>query len=407
VVLTERQQEVLVQLSRSRTTGKALAVRASVILLAFDGLGNQASASRLGLGRHQVGRWRRRWQRGFDRLAALECLEGRAALRRAIERALRDQPRPGCPGQFTAEQLTLLLALACEPPEKSGRPLTPWTAKELADEAQKRGLVESISPSQVNRSLRQAAWRPHKSRSWLNTHEKDPELFQAQVEMACATYHDAPQLFYQHDTHTFCVDEMTGLQALERIATTLPLKVGRVERREFEDERHGTLTLIGNFHVVTGQLVAPTLGPTRTEEDFVRHVERTVALDPAAGYVFVVDNLNSHRSASLVGWVAKACGLEEDLGTKGKRGVLKSQESRQQFLEDLSHRSRFVYLPKHTSWLNQIEVVFGIVRRKVIRRGSFTSVEDLRNTLLAFLEYFNAVFAKPFKWTYNGRPLQP
>jgi transposase len=407
VVITERQQEVLLQLSRASSTALALAVRAEVILLAFEGLDNQAIADRLGLGRHQVGLWRRRWQRGFDRLAALECLEGRAALRRAIEKALRDQPRPGCPGKFTAEQLTLLLALACEAPEKSGRPITHWTGSELADEAQKRGLVESISPSQVNRYLRQAALRPHKSRYWLNTHEKDPELFQAQVEMACATYHDAPQLFYQHDTHTLCVDEMTGIQALERIAPTLPMKVGRVERREFEYERHGTLSLIGNFHVVTGQLVAPTLGPTRTEEDFVRHIEQTVALDPAAGYVFVVDNLNIHQSATLVGWVAKACGLEEDLGKKGKRGVLKSQESRQEFLEDQSHRIRFVYLPKHTSWLNQIEVVFGIVMRKVIRRGSFTSVEDLRNKLLAFIEYFNAVLAKPFKWTYNGRPLQP
>jgi transposase len=203
------------------------------------------------------------------------------------------------------------------------------------------------------------------------------------------------------------VDEMTGLQALERIAATLPLKVGRVERREFEYERHGTLSLIGNFHVVTGQLVSPTLGPTRTEGDFVRHVGQTVALDPQAGYVFVVDNRNSHQSATLVEWVAKACGSEDDLGKKGVRGVLKSQQSRQESLEDQGHRSRFVYLPKHTSWLNQIEVVFGIVMRKVIRRGSFASVEDLRNKLLAFIEYFNAVFAKPFKWTYNGRPLQP
>jgi transposase len=407
VVITERQQEVLLSLSRSRTKALALAQRASVILLAFEGLDNQAIADRLDLGRHQVGLWRRRWQRGFDRLAALECLEGQAALRRAIEQALRDKPRPGCPGKFTAEQLTLLLALACEPPEKSGRPITHWTGSELADEAQKRGLVESISASQVNRYLRQAALRPHQSRYWLNTHEKDPRLFQAQVEMVCATYHDAPQLFYQHDTHTLCVDEMTGLQALERIAPTLPMKVGRVERREFEYERHGTLTWIGNFHVVTGQLLAPTLGPTRTEEDFVRHIEQTVALDPAAGYVFVLDNLNIHQSATLAEWVAKACGLEEDLGKKGKRGVLKSQESRQQFLEDQSHRIRFVYLPKHTSWLNQIEIVFGIVMRKLIRRGSFTSVDDLRAKLLAFLEYFNAVFAKPFKWTYNGRPLQP
>jgi transposase len=122
--------------------------------------------------------------------------------------------------------------------------------------------------------------------------------------------------------------------------------------------------------------------------------------------VFLVDNLNIHQSASLVEWVARSCGLEEDLGKKGVRGVLQSQKTRQEFLSDLSHRIRFVYLPKHSSWLNQIEMVFAVVMRKVIRRGNFTSVEDLRDKLLAFIEYFNAVFAKPFRWTYTGRPLQ-
>ena len=148
-----------------------------------------------------------------------------------------------------------------------------------------------------------------KHSSWMN-----------QVEMVCACYHDAPELYQRHDTHTLCVDEMTGIQALERIAATLPMKPGRVERREFEYTRHGTVTLIGNFHVVTGELIAPTLGATRTEEDFVAHIERTIGLDPEARYVFVLDNLNIHCSAGLVEAVARLCGLEEDLGKKGKRG---------------------------------------------------------------------------------------
>ena len=156
------------------------------------------------------------------------------------ERRLRsDEPRSGCPGKFTAEQLTGLIALACEPPEKSGRPITHWTGKELAEEAVARGIVDSISPSQVNRYLRETELQPHKSRYWLNTTEKDPEAFQAQVEMVCACYHDAPELYQRHDTHTLCVDEMTGIQALERIAATLPMKPGRTERREFEYKRHG------------------------------------------------------------------------------------------------------------------------------------------------------------------------
>src|SRR5262249_58433583 len=163
-------------------------------------------------------------QNAFANLMRVECPADLPALRRAIEDLLSDEPRPGCPGKFTAQQLTLLIALACEPPEKSGRPITHWTGKELADEAVARGIVDSISPSQVNRSLREAELQPHKSRYWLNTTEKDPELFGAQVETVCGCYHDAPELYQRHDTHTPCVDEMTGIQALARVAPTLPLR---------------------------------------------------------------------------------------------------------------------------------------------------------------------------------------
>jgi transposase len=407
VVISERQQAVLRKLSSATTVAKRLVERATIILLAFAGLTNEAIAEQVGLERHQIGLWRRRWQRAFNDLVRIECTEDApAALRHAIEEVLADEPRPGCPGKFTAEQLTLLFALACEPPEKSKLPITHWTGAELAAEAVKRGIVESISVSQVNRLLRQAELQPHRSRYWLNTTEKDPELFEAQVQMVCACYHDAPQLYFHHDTHTISVDEMTGIQALERIAATLPIKPGQSERREFEYERHGTLTLIGNFHVVTGELVAPSLGATRTEADFANHIEQTVEDDPQARYVFVVDNLNTHCSATLVELVTRLCGSKDDLGKKGVRGVLKSMKSRQEYLSDRSHRIRFVYTPKHSSWLNQIEIVFGIIMRKVVRRGSFTSVEDLRAKLLAFIDYFNQVFAKPFKWTYTGRPLQ-
>ncbi len=405
VVITERQQEVLRKLSTATTAAKRLTQRATVILLAFDGLDNETIGQRVGLERQQVGVWRRRWQNAFDKLVKIECMEPAPALRKAIEEILADEARPGCPGKFTAEQLALILAVACEPPEKSGRPITHWTGQELADEVVQRGIVEAISASQINRYLREAELQPHKSRYWLNTTEKDPELFQAQVETVCACYFDAPQLYHYHDTHTICVDEMTGIQALERIAVTLAMTFGRRERREFEYKRHGTITLIGNFHTVTGELIAPTLGPTRKEGDFVRHIDNTIKLDPEAGYVFVLDNLNIHQSAGLVELVARRNGIEEDLGKKGKSGVLKSMKSRQEFLSDLSHRIRFVYLPKHTSWLNQIEIVFGVIMRKVIRRGNFKSVEDLKSKLSAFIGYFNDVFAKPFNWTYTGRPL--
>src|SRR3954447_15755325 len=405
VIITEVQQEVLRSFSRSTTAPSRLRQRAAIILMAFDGLLNQAIAEGVGLTHRQVGRWRQRWAGAWPRLIDTECCESRVALRRAIEAVLSDEPRPGAPAKFTPEQVTRILAVACEPPGRSGRPITHWTAQELTDEVIQRGIVPSISPSQVYRYLREAALQPHKSRYWLNTTETDPARFQEQVKTVCDTYLAAPERERVHQTHTVCVDEMTGLQALERIAPSKPMIAGKCQLIEFQYTRHGTLCLIGNFVVTTGELLRPTIGPTRTEADFVSHIEQTVAGDPAGRWVFVADNLNIHCSESLVKLVAEACEVPTGLGKKGVRGVLKSVASRQAFLSESSHRIRFVYLPKHSSWLNQIEVIFGVIMRKVIRRGSFTSVEDLRTKLLNFIAYFNRVFAKPFRWTYTGRPL--
>ena len=310
------------------TSPVRLTQRAEVILRAFEGQENQGIAAAIDLDPTAVGLWRRRWARAWPKLIQIECTETHAAFRRAIEDVLRDAPRSGNPGKFTPEQVTQILALACEPPEHSGRPITQWTYRELADEAKKRGLVASISEAQVGRYLREAELQPHRSRYWLNTKEKDPQQFQQKVEAVCDCYHEAPRLYAEAHTHTVCTDEMTGLQALERVAATLPMKPGRAECREFEYKRHGTTTLIGNFHVVTGQLIAPTLGPTRTEADFVRHVAQTVATDASASWVFVVDNLNIHASAGLVEWVAETCGIEQELGKKRQtRGVTHARKS--------------------------------------------------------------------------------
>ena len=199
---------------------------------------------------------------------------------------------------------------------------------------------------------------------------------------------------------------MTGIQALERKAPTKLAKPGLLERREFEYIRHGTLTLIANFDVVSGRLSGVSLGPQRTELDFVKHIEGRIATDPAGEWVFVVDQLDIHQSASLVESVTRLCKLEAELGVKGKSGVLQSKGSRKAFLEEKSQRIRFVYRPKHSSWLNQIEIWFSILVRRLLKRGNFRSLEDLREQILAFIEYFNTLMAKPFKWTYRGKPLQ-
>lgn len=184
------------------------------------------------------------------------------------------------------------------------------------------------------------------------------------------------------------------------------MRAGKVECQEHEYIRHATRCLIANFEVATGKIIAPSIGPTRTNKDFAAHIQKTIATDPEAGWIFVVDQLNIHQSEALVKLVAKECSIEVQLDGKGNLGHMKAMASRRTFLQNPTHRIRFLYTPKHTSWLNQVELWFSILSRKLLKRGSFASVEELHQRIVEFIEYFNRTMAKPFKWTYMGRPLK-
>jgi hypothetical protein len=243
------------------------------------------------------------------------------------------------------------------------------------------------------------------SRYWLNANCDDPEQFNTGAKSVCDVYQQAPEL-HELGVHVISNDEKTGIQALQRAHETHPAEPGgKVELREHNYERHGTLCLIANFEVATGKIIAPTLGPTRKEQDYMKHIEQTVQTDTEAPWIFVVDQLNTHKSESLLRWVAHQCGINKDLGIKGKHGILKDMETRAAFLSDPIHRIRFVYTPKHTSWLNQVEIWFSILVRRLLKRGSFSSRDHLKNRILKFVDYFNKTMAKPFKWTFTGCPL--
>ena len=405
VTITERQQVVLKDFANARTSSVSLAQRSRIILLAFEKRTNEQISAEVGLNPDQVGRWRRRWQVSWERLIQVECGGQPHELHDAIKKVLADLPRSGRARRITPAQQVQMVSVACENPEESGRPISNWTGWGLAEEIMSRGIVDAISPRWVSELLRRANLRPHLNKYWLFSKDQRAPDFDERVAAICKAYQEAIPLYKQHGVHTISIDEQTGIQALERIAEDLRPQPGKIAKREYEYRRHGTTGLFGNFHVATGEIIAPMLRETRTEEDFLENLNNVICTDPGATFRLIVDNLNTHCSESCVSFVAAHCGIEADLGVKGRSGILKSMKTRVAFLSDPTHKIRFLFLPRHTSWLNQIEIWFGVLRRKATRLGSFTSLAELEDKIRDFIRYYNETMAHPYRWTYQGRVL--
>lgn len=385
VKLTKEEREILVQITRKHTAKQNMVRRAKIILMSETGVRNRDIAVSLGVREQVVTTWTKRW---------CETV-GKPVLER-----LQDLPRPGAPDRFTPEQHCLIIALSCERPADHGRPISDWTYRELAEEAIKQGIVEIISPCHVGRMLKKKDLQPHRIRYWLNV--KADERKDERIADICAVYRDVPN---NPREISLSVDEMTGIQALERIAPDLPMEPGKPRAMEFEYKRHGTQTLLCGINIATG-VVQGSCGETRTEEDFAGFIKRLIETNPGYDvYHFVSDQLNTHKSESLVRFVTDFCNIDHDLGIKGQKGILKSMDTREDFLSSPGKSIIFHYTPKHASWMNQIEIWFGILMKKVIKRGNFLSKDNLRDKILRFIDYFNETMAKPFKWTYQGKVL--
>jgi transposase len=321
-------------------------MRAQIVLLAARGLSNAAIAQQVGCRDRTVRKWRKR----FAEAPEIDTL--------------KDHPRSGRPARIAVATRCEVVKLACQRPEGSKAPFRQvWTLDGLQEALQGETGCR-LSRSEIQRILQAELLRPHHLRMWL--HSPDPE-FQPKVQRICQLYQEPPE-----GATILCVDEKSGIQALERRYPTQGPRRGQPGRFEFEYRRHGTRTLLAAFETRTGRVFGHC-GAQRRESDLMAFMEAVAERYPVGSVYVIWDNLNIHH---------------------GDRWEVFNQRH--------GGRFHFVYTPIHASWVNQVEIWFGVLQRRVLRYASFASLEELEAALLGFLEHWNALEAHPWNWTFRG-----
>lgn len=406
-VMSPRILGILTDWANSRSCASYLKQRSLIQIYAAQGKSNKEIAELVELHHSHVGKWRTRFIEGLDRLKTIET-EYPDRLRKEICLLLSDNQRSGAPPTYSQIQRDEIIKIACNYPRDFGYEGSQWFYR-LLTEAVRVSVkgCEKISVSTVRDILVKNKLRPFKSHYWMHSKEldEDPEEYFRKLKEAHGIYLLADKIRKtgSSNVHIFSTDEMTGIQALEREYQRLA-SPGHSASCEFNYIRHGTTTLIGFFNVVNGTVATPFLNKTRNEEDFVAAIKQLMDEEPNEKsdlWIFICDNLNIHCSASLVEFVAKECGIETPLGKKGQSGVLKDVKSRVKFLNDSSHQIYFVYTPKHCSWMNQIEWFFGVIGRHLLKKGNYTSVDELEASIRRYVKQHNELFAHPYGWNVD------
>lgn len=406
-------QEGFKKYAVSRKYPGFLAIRSQIALLAMQGYSNQEIAERVHLHYNSVGLWRKRIVECVPLLNTVSN-EAPKELDSLIKEVLSDSYRSGAPLTYGNDVRAIVKRIACQDPEDYDFHISHWSLPFLKDAVVKtigNEEIQAISIGCIYNILIKDNIRPWKIQYWLHSEEKydDYESYKEKVKIINAVYDLAGEIRRGKIAEDICMysfDEMTGIQALEHTSRKLAAP-NHIEQVDPNYIRHGTTTLIGFFDIINGHVTEGNLGKTRNEEDTAAALRHVIEQNPNHKHIFVCDNLNTHVSESVVRLIAEKINYTGELGEKGDCGILKNMETRAAFLKDDSHPIYFCFTPKHCSWLNQIEIWFGIIQRQLLRRGNFKSVEELERMIRAFIKQWNDGYAHPFKWTYNSVPEDP